>query len=59
MAETQQWQTLQDGIENLTRASAPMPSPGEGEVLVKIKTVALNYRDTEGELHYTTHKVTH
>lgn len=49
MADTvQQWQTRQDGLENLKRASAPMPSPGKGEVLVKIKAVSLNYRDTEG-----------
>ncbi|MBE3048954.1 hypothetical protein IMZ48_41940 [Candidatus Bathyarchaeota archaeon] len=46
----QQWQTRQDGLENLKRASAPMPSPGKGEVLVKIKSVSLNYRDTEGKL---------
>lgn len=50
MADTvQQWQTRQDGLENLKRASAPMPSPGKGEVLVKISAVSLNYRDTEGK----------
>ena len=45
-----QWTTLQDGLDNLKMGTAPMPSPGKGEVLVKIKTVSLNYRDTEGTL---------
>lgn len=43
-----QWLTRQDGLDNLTMGTAPMPSPGKGEVLVKVKAVALNYRDTEG-----------
>ncbi|CAK7204782.1 hypothetical protein SEUCBS139899_007542 [Sporothrix eucalyptigena] len=47
MASVQQWQTLQDGLENLTQATAPMPTPGRDEVLVKIHAVSLNYRDTE------------
>ncbi|KAH7361914.1 alcohol dehydrogenase [Plectosphaerella cucumerina] len=47
MASVQQWQTLQDGFDKLTRTEAPMPSPGAGEVLVRVKTVSLNYRDTE------------
>lgn len=46
--EVQQWQTRQDGLDNLFRGTAPMPSPGDGEVLVEIKAVSLNYRDTEG-----------
>ncbi|CAK7563304.1 MAG: hypothetical protein SEPTF4163_001169 [Sporothrix epigloea] len=47
MDSVQQWLTLQDGLENLSLASAPMPTPGPDEVLVKIHTVSLNYRDTE------------
>ncbi|KIH94017.1 alcohol dehydrogenase, zinc-containing [Sporothrix brasiliensis 5110] len=43
----QQWTTLQNGLEHLARATAPMPTPGPDEVLVKIHAVALNYRDTE------------
>ena len=49
--KVQQWQTRQDGLENLKRASAPMPAPGKDEVLVKISAVSLNFRDTEGEPH--------
>ena len=45
----QQWQTLQDGLDNLTKTSAPMPQPGKDEVLVEISAVSLNYRDTEGK----------
>ncbi|CAK7229726.1 hypothetical protein SBRCBS47491_007345 [Sporothrix bragantina] len=47
MDSVQQWQTLQDGLENLAWATAPMPKPGPDEVLVKIHAVSLNYRDTE------------
>lgn len=43
------WVTAQDGLENLRLQSAAMPVPKQGEVLVKTSTVALNYRDTEGE----------
>lgn len=45
--EVQQWQTLEDGFDNVTRGTAPMPNPGHDEVLVEIKAVSLNYRDTE------------
>ncbi|KAK4664080.1 uncharacterized protein QC763_0082210 [Podospora pseudopauciseta] len=41
------WVTNQDGIENLTKETIPMPTPAKGEVLVKILAVSLNYRDTE------------
>ena len=47
--KVQQWQSYQDGLDKLVQGTAPMPSPAEGEVLVKIQAVALNYRDTEGE----------
>ncbi|KAK2628707.1 hypothetical protein QTJ16_001810 [Diplocarpon rosae] len=45
--ETKEWVSLQNGLENLFLASAPLPIPGPSEVLVKICAVALNYRDTE------------
>ncbi|KAK3400345.1 hypothetical protein B0T20DRAFT_391867 [Sordaria brevicollis] len=45
--EVQQWHTLEDGFDNVIRGTAPMPNPGENEVLVEIKAVSLNYRDTE------------
>ena len=43
-----QWVTSQDGLDNLNFTSADMPVPEDGEVLVKIDAVSLNYRDTEG-----------
>ncbi|KAK4507565.1 hypothetical protein PRZ48_001300 [Zasmidium cellare] len=48
-AETmKQWQTGQDGLDKLTlTTTAKVPAPKEGEVLVKIHTVSLNFRDTE------------
>jgi len=43
-----QWTTAQDGLDNLTLVmDADKPTPKDGEVLVKINTVSLNYRDTE------------
>ncbi|KAK6430622.1 hypothetical protein LTR95_013222 [Oleoguttula sp. CCFEE 5521] len=42
-----QWVTAQDGLEHLTLESAPYPEPSNGEVLVKINCISLNYRDTE------------
>lgn len=33
------------GIDNLTASERPRPSPGEGEVLVRITAASLNYRD--------------
>lgn len=46
--ETRQWVTLQDGTKNLKQQIVPLPTIGDGEVLVKINAVSLNYRDTEG-----------
>lgn len=43
-----QWRTAFDGLDKLWQTTAEMPQPSEGEVLVKILTVSLNYRDTEG-----------
>ncbi|KAK5173866.1 uncharacterized protein LTR77_002547 [Saxophila tyrrhenica] len=42
-----QWVTAQDGLANLQQVEADVPQPKEGEVLVKINAVSLNYRDTE------------
>ena len=42
-----QWHTKQDDLNNLDLTDAEKPTPKEGEVLVKIHTVSLNYRDTE------------
>ncbi|TQN69081.1 Zinc-type alcohol dehydrogenase-like protein, partial [Colletotrichum shisoi] len=56
--EVQRWQTRQDGLDKLFLASGAVPQPGPGEVLVKIKAVSLNYRDTEVAMglynHYKT-----
>ena len=34
-----------DGIDALQLAERPTPDPGPGEILVRIRTSALNYRD--------------
>lgn len=50
MAEqNRKWQTHQDGLDKVFQASDAVPKPGAGEVLVRVKAVSLNYRDTEGE----------
>lgn len=50
MAEqNRQWQTRQDGLDRIFQTTGPVPKAGDGEVLVRVKTVSLNYRDTEGE----------
>ena len=48
MAEIEQYVTGQDGLDKLKLVKASMPKPGANEVLVKIHSVALNYRDVEG-----------
>lgn len=48
VTQIRQWTTSQDGLENLKLQTTSLPEPGEKEVLVKIHTVSLNYRDTEG-----------
>ncbi|KAI7198933.1 hypothetical protein D0869_12315 [Hortaea werneckii] len=42
-----QWVTAQNGLDNLRLVEAEKPSPQDGEVLVQINAVSLNYRDTE------------
>ena len=44
-----QWVSNQDGLDNLQLLDVAEPTElREGEVLVKINRVSLNYRDTEG-----------
>ncbi|KJX92924.1 zinc alcohol dehydrogenase like protein [Zymoseptoria brevis] len=45
--QIKQWVTAQDGLDNLRLTTGSMPELKDGEVLVKINTVSLNYRDTE------------
>ncbi|KAH7034562.1 chaperonin 10-like protein [Microdochium trichocladiopsis] len=50
MATMKQWTTKQDGLNKMQFGNAPAPSADslkDGEVLVKVNQVALNYRDTE------------
>ncbi|KAH7133141.1 hypothetical protein B0J13DRAFT_94185 [Dactylonectria estremocensis] len=42
-----QWTTDQNGLDKLQPTEANVPKPKDGEVLVKVLAVALNYRDTE------------
>ncbi|MET3920553.1 NAD(P)-dependent alcohol dehydrogenase [Arthrobacter sp. UYEF20] len=39
------WTTQGDGIEKISPRQLPIPTPGPGEVLVKIAALSLNYRD--------------
>ncbi|KIX96274.1 uncharacterized protein Z520_08052 [Fonsecaea multimorphosa CBS 102226] len=41
------WETAQDGLDKLSKSTCPVPIPGENEVLVEVRAVSLNYRDTE------------
>lgn len=45
-----QWVTSLKGLDSLRQEEAAMPTPGRGEVLVEVRAVSLNYRDTEGML---------
>jgi hypothetical protein len=47
--KTKQWTTEQNGIKNLKQGEVDTPTPKDGQVLVKIRSVSLNYRDLEGE----------
>jgi len=37
--------TSQNGFDNLQAFQEPIPEPGPGEVLIKVRSVGLNYRD--------------
>lgn len=39
------WQIEQFGIDNLALAERPVPEPGPGQVVVRLRAVSLNYRD--------------
>ena len=43
-----QWVTGQDGLDKLRIEEVDLPTPGEDKVLVEVRAVSLNYRDTEG-----------
>jgi hypothetical protein len=44
-----QWVTDYSGVASLRQEAVPLPTPQKDEVLVKISTVSVNYRDVEGE----------
>lgn len=49
MAPTnKQWVSKLDGVDKLEFTEGEVPEPKDGEVLVKIHSVSLNYRDIEG-----------
>lgn len=43
----QRWEISAFGLDNLQLINRPLPTPGYGEVLVKVDAVSLNYRDTQ------------
>jgi hypothetical protein len=47
MGKIKQWMTKQDGLDNLTMTEGEVSTPAKDEVLVEVKSVFLNYRDTE------------
>jgi NADPH:quinone reductase-like Zn-dependent oxidoreductase len=45
--KSRQWESALDGISSLKLFTAEVPLPGPGEVLVRINSVSLNYKDGE------------
>ncbi|OAQ88914.1 alcohol dehydrogenase, zinc-containing [Purpureocillium lilacinum] len=41
------WMTALNGLDKLQQSEVDVPEPRDGEVLVRIEAVSLNYRDTE------------
>ncbi|XDF33366.1 NAD(P)-dependent alcohol dehydrogenase [Paracidovorax avenae] len=41
----QRWQFTSYGLEHLVRSEAPLPTPGPGQILVRVEAASLNYRD--------------
>ena len=48
-SSNKQWTTAQNGLDSLKFSEAEVPKPKEGEVLVQVRAVSLNFRDTEGK----------
>lgn len=46
MTTTRAWVSEQPGHEQLTLEQRPMPEPGPGQVLLRMRAASLNYRDT-------------
>ncbi|KAA8647730.1 hypothetical protein EYZ11_000228 [Aspergillus tanneri] len=47
MATIQQWTSTLTGLDSFKLSEAPAPIPGNGEVLVEVHAVSLNFRDVE------------
>ncbi|KGQ10100.1 Zinc-type alcohol dehydrogenase-like protein [Beauveria bassiana D1-5] len=45
--KNEQWNTAMDGVDKLKLTSTDLPTPRDGEVLVQIRAVSLNYRDIQ------------
>ncbi|KAM3505333.1 hypothetical protein MY11210_008009 [Beauveria gryllotalpidicola] len=45
--KNKQWTTAMDGVDKLKLTSSDLPTPRDGEVLVQIRAVSLNYRDIQ------------
>lgn len=46
-----QYTTDYTGVQTLKCEEASVPEPGEGEVLVKVNAISVNFRDVEGRGH--------
>lgn len=44
-----QWTTDYTGLASLKQDTVPVPDPREGQVLIKVNAVSLNFRDVEGK----------
>jgi NADPH:quinone reductase-like Zn-dependent oxidoreductase len=47
MIKSRQWESSLDGISKLKLSETLIPLPARGEVLVKVNSVSLNYKDGE------------
>lgn len=46
--KNKQWTTAMDGVDKVKLEEADIPTPNDGEVLVRIHSVSLNFRDVQG-----------